>query len=379
MITNRRKSRRLARSLTAAVGVISLALIGAACSSSGGSGGSGGPGTKGSGYTIALSNSFTGNNWRKVMVQAWTEAAQAAQKQGIIKSFKIVNTPDNSATEQIAQINSLILQHVDAITIDAASGTALNSVIQTACSKGIKIIVFDSLASAPCEYNMLDDVKALGTTEAQTIATAINGKGNVVVVRGVVGSAPELIDYNAQLAVLKKYPGIKIVATVIGHASASQTQQALESVLPSLPKINGVVDDGVGEGVYEAFVHAGLPVPAFDLGADGQSLLLFQQLHKKNGLNGAAIEVDPGMGSAAFWEAVDLLKGQKFNGAALPKNVNVPLVTVTPDNLDAWVAVTAPTSVAHWVYTKADADNVIAANITSSPLPIPPVPTVPGT
>src|SRR6266849_5881803 len=96
----------------------------------------------------------------------------------------------------------------DAIDIDAASGTALNSVIQTACAKGIKVIVFDSLASAPCEYNMLDDVQALGTTEGETIAKAIHGQGNVVVVRGVVGSAPELIDYNAQLAALKKYPGI---------------------------------------------------------------------------------------------------------------------------------------------------------------------------
>jgi ribose transport system substrate-binding protein len=367
----------LARGVLAVAAASSLALLAACGSSSGGSsaGGSTGGSTASKGkYVIALSNSFTGNNWRKTMVQVWTSAAQSAQNQGLIKSFKVVNTPDNSATEQISQIQALILQHVNAITIDAASGTALNSVIQQACSAGIKVVVFDSLASAPCEYNVYDNVQQLGTDEGQNVVNGLHGKGNVIVVRGVVGSAPELIDYDAQLAVLKKYPGIKIVGTVVGNASTSQTQQALESVLPSMPKIDGVVDDGVGIGVYDAFQHAGLPIPVFDITADGESLRLFKQLHEKNGLDATAIQVDAGIGSAAFWVALGLLNGQKFDGHAIPKEVEVPLVMVTTADLDGWIAATPPTSVSHWIYTQADADKVIEANITHAALPIFPVP-----
>jgi ribose transport system substrate-binding protein len=367
----------LARGVLAVAAASSLALLAACGSSSGGSsaGGSTGGSTASKGkYVIALSNSFTGNNWRKTMVQVWTSAAQSAQNQGLIKSFKVVNTPDNSATEQISQIQALILQHVNAITIDAASGTALNSVIQQACSAGIKVVVFDSLASAPCEYNVYDNVQQLGTDEGQNVVNGLHGKGNVIVVRGVVGSAPELIDYDAQLAVLKKYPGIKIVGTVVGNASTSQTQQALESVLPSMPKIDGVVDDGVGIGVYDAFQHAGLPIPVFDITADGESLRLFKQLHEKNGLDATAIQVDAGIGSAAFWVALGLLNGQKFDGHAIPKEVEVPLVMVTTADLDGWIAATPPTSVSHWIYTQADADKVVEANITHAALPIFPVP-----
>lgn len=351
----------------------SLALLSACSSSSSGSSSATQTASKGK-DVIALSNSFTGNNWRKTMVQVWTAAAQSAQQKGLIKSFKVVNTPDNSATEQISQIQSLILQHVSAITIDAASGTALNSVIQQACAAGIKVVVFDSLASAPCEYNVFTNVQALGTAEGQNVATAIHGKGNVIVVRGVVGSAPELIDYDAQVAVLKKYPGIKIVGTVVGNASTSETQQALESVLPSMPKINGVVDDGVGIGVYDAFQHAGLPIPAFDITADGESLRLFKQLHQSTGLNATAIQVDAGIGSAAFWESLAILNGQKFDGHAVPKQVAVPLVKVTPADLSGWIAATPPTSVSHWTYTQAEAEHVIEANITHSALPSFPVP-----
>jgi ribose transport system substrate-binding protein len=371
MISIRRNM--LARGVLAVAAASSLAVLAACGSSSGGSSAGGSTASKGK-YVIALSNSFTGNNWRKTMVQVWTSAAQSAQNQGLIKSFKVVNTPDNSATEQISQIQALILQHVNAITIDAASGTALNSVIQQACSAGIKVVVFDSLASAPCEYNVYDNVQQLGTDEGQNVVNGLHGKGNVIVVRGVVGSAPELIDYDAQLAVLKKYPGIKIVGTVVGNASTSQTQQALESVLPSMPKIDGVVDDGVGIGVYDAFQHAGLPIPVFDITADGESLRLFKQLHQKNGLDATAIQVDAGIGSAAFWVALGLLNAQKFDGHAIPKEVEVPLVMVTTADLDGWIAATPPTSVSHWIYTQADADKVIEANITHAALPIFPVP-----
>ena len=109
-------------------------------------------------------------------------------------------------------------------------------------------------------------------------------------------------------------------------------------------KIDGVVDDGVGIGVYNAFQHAGRPIPAFNITADGQSLRLFKKLNQENGLDTTAIQVDAGMGSASFWEALALLNNQQFNGQAIPQKVEVPLVQVTPKDLDAWIAATPPSA-----------------------------------
>ena len=89
-------------------------------------------------YVIGLSNSFYGNTWRKQMVESFTEAAEEAKKAGYIADFEIQNG-DGTVNTQIAQINSFILEGVDAICINAASSTALNDVIQQAMKQGIKI------------------------------------------------------------------------------------------------------------------------------------------------------------------------------------------------------------------------------------------------
>jgi ABC-type sugar transport system substrate-binding protein len=112
----------------------------------------------------------------------------------------------NTATEQVAQLKSLILQGVDAILINAASPDALNPTIEQACQKGIKVVVFDSLASAPCAYKVQDSIADYGYQEGDFVAKTMGGKGNVLMVRGVVGSAPEKVIYENQLKALKKYP-----------------------------------------------------------------------------------------------------------------------------------------------------------------------------
>ena len=82
-------------------------------------------------YVIGLSNSFYGNTWRRQMVDSFTQAAEEAKSEGYIADYEIQNG-DNTVNTQIAQINSFILEGVDAICINAASSTALNDVIQQA-------------------------------------------------------------------------------------------------------------------------------------------------------------------------------------------------------------------------------------------------------
>jgi ribose transport system substrate-binding protein len=90
-------------------------------------------------YKIALSNSFYGNTWRKQMVDVMQKAANEAKAQGVISDFAVDNG-DGTANTQLAQLNSLILSHPDAILINAASPTALNGAVTQAIQQGIKVI-----------------------------------------------------------------------------------------------------------------------------------------------------------------------------------------------------------------------------------------------
>jgi len=82
-------------------------------------------------YSIAFSNSYAGSDFRKVMVRNWQEIALQAQKEGLIREAPVISA-NNSASEQAAHIQDMIVKGVDAIVILAASDTALNGVIRDA-------------------------------------------------------------------------------------------------------------------------------------------------------------------------------------------------------------------------------------------------------
>lgn len=321
--------------------------------------------------TIALSNSFIGNTWRQTMVKVFQDTAQKAKAEGLIKTYMVSNTSENTATEQIAAMKSLILKKPSAILIDSASPTALDPVIEQACSAGIVVITFDSVGSAPCEYNEQADLAQYGALSAEGVLKAIHGKGNVIVVRGVVGSAPEKTIYDAQMAQIKKYPGVKVVAQVQGEASNSVTQQAVQAALPSWPTIQGVITGGSTYGALQAFQSAGRPVPFGNFANDGTDLALWKHLVSTNPkFQATSVRPDPGQSAFGLWEALDIL-----HGAKVPKNLTSPNIVMSNAALDKWIAVTPVSDTAAWQWTQQQALAGIKAQEAGQQMPEPPIPT----
>ena len=151
---------------------------------------------------IALSNAYYGNIWRHQMVEAFEAAAKQAKADGTIADYIMLERrrqrrpaeqPDRRADSQ----------EVDAIAVDAASETAENGIIEKACKAGIKVISFDSIASAPCNTQLNFDFNGYKTQQTERVLKLIGDKGNIIVVRGVKGSAPDAECIGAQEAVLK--------------------------------------------------------------------------------------------------------------------------------------------------------------------------------
>lgn len=347
-----------------------LALAGCGSISSGSSTGSRSDGH----YTVALSDSYIGNEWRKTMVKTWTDAAKAAKQQGLISSYRVDVTAENTATAQIAQIQSLILAGVNAINIDSASPTALNLVIQQACAAGVKVVVFDSLASAPCEYNLADPFVTWAKLQAQLVLQQMHYKGNLIIVQGVVGSAPNGTVMRVWHQILSQYPQVHVVATVDGENADSTTEQAIESVLPSQPTVNGVLVQVGADGVVSAFQALHRPVPAVDFDTIGSSLREWESLHNKSGFTTSAVLTDPGQGAASLWESLLLLQHKDINGSVIPHNLNWPLVVISQSQLSSWLKVTPPTGVASWVWTEPQTIAGIEANLGHRAVDPPPIP-----
>lgn len=322
-----------------------------------------------SSYVIGLSNSFLGNTWRQTMVNIFEKTAKQAESQGLISGYKVENTSDNDATTQISQIKSLILEHVNALLIDAASPTALNPTITEACKAGITVIVFDSLASAPCEYNLADNYLLYGHEEAKLVASCMHSTGNVIMAKGVVGSAPSQAIYDQSLKELKNFPKIKIVSTVVGEADNSVTEQAIAGVLPSLPSVQGVITGGSSYGAVQAFLNAKRPLPCAVYDNSGTALRFWQSQHAKTGYTAYSYRTEPGQAAAAVWEAIEMRQGKHF-----ARNLTFPNIEVTQSTLDKWVKVVPPQKVCAWLWTRAQFNQEISA-ISKHKVYYPPIPT----
>lgn len=303
---------------------------------------------EGGNWVIALSNSYYGNTWRKQMVEAFEFAAEQAKLDGKIKDYIVVNG-DGTQNQQIAQMNSLILKGVDAICINSASPTALNGVIEQAADAGIKVLAFDSIATSPDCWKLDFDFVKMQQDPSEWVAEKMGGEGNVLIVRGVSGSVPDQQMYEGHMNVIAQYPGLNVVAEVIGEASTTVTQQAVSNVLPSLPTVDAVFTQGGGDawGVVQAFEASGQGKMPYIVGDNSAEFLRWwYDEYQENGYETVSVCSAPGIGGAAFWEALKILEGMD-----VPQKMSLAAIPVTVDTLDEFQDL-KPGTIASPVFTE---------------------------
>jgi ribose transport system substrate-binding protein len=220
-------------------------------------------------FTIALSNSFIGNKWRIEMENDFKSAcASAPYKTRVACS---VYNSGNDVSKQTQQISNLISQRVDAILVDAASGTGLNGIIGQACARGILIVAYDNLVTAPCAIKINGSQYSYGVQNAQYIVAHLPGKkGNVIMVTGVAGTQADTDRNNGAMSVFSKNPGVKVVAKFTGMWDSATAQRNTAAQLPSAPKIDGVWSSGGTDGILKAIIGAGRPLPTV-VGGEGEN------------------------------------------------------------------------------------------------------------
>lgn len=319
---------------------------------------------------IALSNSYSGNSWRREMLRLWNLTAKEAVAGNVIAKTTVVNA-DNSVPQQAAQIQDLIKAGWNAIAIDAASPIGLNDVIQRACDAHIVVVTFDAIATAPCAYKVRYVYVNMGLMETWFVANKLHGAGNVLEVRGVAGTSVDEEIHKGILQGFAKYPGIKLVGSVHGDWTESVAQAAVAAILPSLPKVDAVVTQGGDAyGAYEAFAAAGRPIPLIIMGNRQNELALWKKLSEApGGYETFSVSSAPGVSAIAFWVAQQVLAGAK-----VPKTIVVPWLVITQVDLDAWLKALPPGGVATPLYNRKWTESLIAATLAQQALPGSPIP-----
>src|ERR1700729_4256221 len=309
---------------------------------------------------IAFSNNYAGNSWRQAMLKSYDIVTKKAVADKVVAAADVFTTADKEVPTQAAQIQNLILQGYDAIVINAASPDALNGAIKQACDAGIVVVSFDGVVTEPCAYRVVVDFKDYGKQEVDNMAKFQPKGGNLLEIRGLAGTGIDASVHDGIVEGVKAHPEFKIVASVTGDWDQTTAQKAVATVLPSLPPVVGVVDQGGDAyGAAQAFAAAGKPRPTIMMGNRQDEFVYWKEQKDKDGYVSWSGSIAPGVSTLAFWVAQQVLDGNK----TIPHDLVVPYLAFTQDEFEKELPNIPKGGVASHEYTQADAMAAIKANM----------------
>jgi len=310
------------------------------------------------GKRIALSNNYAGNSWRQAMLQSWDKVTKAAVAGRTVAAADAFTTADKEVPTQAAQLQNLILQGYDAIIIDAASPEALNGAVKAACDAGITVVSFDGTVSEPCAYRVGIDYTGMGRKQVDFLAKQLPNGGNLLEIRGLAGTSIDDLIHQGIVDGVKAHPNFKIMGSVTGNWDEATAQKAVATVLPSMPDIVGVADQGGdGYGAAQAFNAAGKKEPLIIMGNRQDELSWWKQQHDANGYTTWSASIAPGGVTLAFWVAQQILDGK-----TVPHDIVFPALEVNQDRLSEALKAAPVGGVYNTEYSQTDAAKAIAAS-----------------
>lgn len=309
---------------------------------------------------IAFSNNYAGNSWRQAMLKSYDAVTKKAVEDKVVGAADVFTTADQEVPTQAAQIQNLILQGYDAIVINAASPEALNGAVKQACDAGITVVSFDGVVTEPCAYRVVVDYEDMGKQQIEQMAKFLPDGGNLLEIRGLAGTSIDDAIHKGITEGVAANPQFKIVNSVTGNWDQTTAQKAVATVLPSLPDIAGIVDQGGdGYGAAQAFAAAGKARPTIIMGNRQDELQWWKEQKDKDGYVTWSASIAPGVSTLAFWVAQQVLDGR----TDIPHDLLVPYLAFTQDTFEAELPNIPQGGVASKEYSQAEAIDAIKANI----------------
>lgn len=240
---------------------------------------------------------------------------------------------------QINLVQDFVAQGVDGICLAPLDSQALLPVVQEAKAAGIPVLIFDSgLTGAENDivsFVATDNYHG-GQIAGRHLGKLLGGKGQVIVLRQVVGSqSAEQREQGCLDVLTKEFPEIEIISS--GEYAGDTADKALvksQQLLLSLgDKVDGVFTSSqhVATGMLRALEEAGLAGKVKFIGFDaGPELVAALQAGKMDGI----VLQDPvRMAELSVTTLADHIRGKKVEPRigtgetlATPENMNEPAI-----------------------------------------------------
>lgn len=279
-------------------------------------------------YRVGLSNGFSGNAWRKMMMA--TLELEVKTRPDEISEYIVVDGQGDDA-KQVNDIESLISQEVDILLIDPNSGTAVAPALKKAMDAGILVAVFD-LEVVGEDYTFYVATNPVPAAEkfARFLAERIGKGGKIVALGGIPGNTYTAAGWAAAEPILKE-AGIEVLAFKDAWWEEDRAKVIMSDLIAAYPQIDGVWCDGmqVCTGATKALMAANRPlVPVTGDDYNGILRIYDEMKDKEPKFDFICITTATWQGALALRLALDMMR----DGKSFPKRQIIEGIPVTKEN-----------------------------------------------
>ncbi len=206
-----------------------------------------------------------GVSWSNFQEERWkTDEAAIVEALEAAGAEYVSADAQSSSTKQLADIESLIAQDVDALIILAQDSAAIGPAVQAAADAGIPIIAYDRLIEDERAFYITFDNVEVGRMQARAVLEAAP-EGNYVMIKGSPQDPNSDFLRGGQQEVLQEAIDSGAI-TIVGETYTDQwlpanAQRNMEQILTQANnEVDAVVssNDGMAGGVVAALTAQGL-------------------------------------------------------------------------------------------------------------------------
>lgn len=237
-----------------------------------------------------------------------------------------------NAPEQANQLQDLsTVTKINSLVIFPFESASLTKPVAQLKNKGVYVTVVDRGLTDPSAQDayISGDNTAFGKIPAEYLAKALNGKGDLVALRGI----PTTLDnerVDAFNAVMKEHPDIKVLDAKYGNWNRDDAFKVMQDYLTRFKHIDAVwaADDDMAVGVLKAIEQAKRNDIKIVFGGAGAKGMIKTLMDGSNPLIQANVSYSPHF----IYDAIKLTAEARLKGEKLPPTYIIPSVLITKEN-----------------------------------------------
>lgn len=235
--------------------------------------------------------------------------------------------------EQNATLEKAARSRPSGIAVDPVDAVGYMTAIQSIKNEGIPVVLFDSPSPDATFTSIGNNFAQQGVIAAERLVRLVEYVGKVAVMQGYPTAPNHKERYEAQMDVLRRYPGIIIVDGGIDNDNIETACQQASAVLESHPDLAGYLccDASGPIGIATAIKKAGKVGKVKVVSMDGIKPIL--DAIKEGVIESSSATIPRMQGSMSV-----LMLWQASLGVRLPQVIDTGIDVITQENVDRYLA-----------------------------------------